>query len=75
MMAKYCPIALPLLNDAGDQGYNNGFKTGGLYPGDGQKMGLWIGAAWQRTYPAPMLKALSPRQLNPMGSIVAWSSI
>jgi succinate dehydrogenase/fumarate reductase flavoprotein subunit len=48
MMAKYCPWALPLLNDQGDQGYNNNFKFGGLFKGDGQKMGLWIGAAWQK---------------------------
>jgi hypothetical protein len=34
---------------------------GGLYPGDGQKMGLWVGAAWQRTYPnAPMIDSLGP---------------
>lgn len=69
MMTKYCPIALPLLNDAGDQGYNNGFKTGGLYPGDGQKMGLWIGAAWQRTYPcAPMLQGSFTASTEPYGA-------
>lgn len=56
MMAKYCPMALPTLNDTGDQGYDNDFKEGGLMPGDGQKMGLWVGAAWQKTVPnAPML--------------------
>src|SRR5690606_11731121 len=28
----------------------------GLMPGDGHKMALWIGAAWQKTYPnAPMI--------------------
>jgi len=56
MMAKYCPMALPTLNDVGDQGYDNDLRTGGLMPGDGHKMGLWIGAAWQKTTPnAPML--------------------
>ena len=56
MMAKYCPMALPLLNDAGDAGYDNNFKMGGLMPGDGHKMGLWVGAAWQKTLPnAPMM--------------------
>jgi fumarate reductase flavoprotein subunit len=55
MMAKYCPSALPLIDPTGDQGYDNGAKFGGLYKGDGQKMGLWIGAAWQKTSPnAPM---------------------
>ncbi|HBT95688.1 MAG TPA: hypothetical protein DEB24_06230 [Coriobacteriia bacterium] len=30
-------------------------------PGDGQKMGLWIGAAWQKTWPnAPMIDCLGP---------------
>ena len=51
MMAKYCPAALPLLDDTGDQGYDTALKIGGLYPGDGQKMGLWIGAAWQKAFP------------------------
>jgi succinate dehydrogenase/fumarate reductase flavoprotein subunit len=53
MMAKYCPMALPLLSDAGDLGYDNNVKYGGLFPGDGQKMGLWVGAAWQKTTPNP----------------------
>ncbi len=53
MMAKYCPWAIPLLHDRGDQGYDNNFKFGGLYKGDGHKMGLWVGAAWQRTFPNP----------------------
>jgi succinate dehydrogenase/fumarate reductase flavoprotein subunit len=56
MMAKYCPMVLPLLTDAGDRGYDNSFKFGGLFKGDGQQMGLWAGAAWQRTFPnAPMI--------------------
>lgn len=56
MMAKYCAWAIPLLDDTGDLGYDNVFKIGGLMPGDGQKMGLWVGAAWQKTNPcAPMI--------------------
>jgi succinate dehydrogenase/fumarate reductase flavoprotein subunit len=56
MMAKYCPWPIPLLSDVGDQGYDNTFKIGGLFKGDGQKMGIWVGAAWQRTYPnCPMI--------------------
>src|SRR5690606_37251548 len=33
MMAKYCPWAMPLLDDTGSQGYDTTFKFGGLYPG------------------------------------------
>jgi succinate dehydrogenase/fumarate reductase flavoprotein subunit len=56
MMAKYCDWAMPLLDDTGDQGYSTALKVGGLYPGDGQKMGLWIGAAWQKnTSNAPVI--------------------
>jgi fumarate reductase flavoprotein subunit len=56
MMAKYCPVGLPTLDSTGDQGYDTGMKIGGLYKGDGQKMGLWIGAAWQKTVPnCPMI--------------------
>jgi hypothetical protein len=51
MMAKYAPAGLPMMNTAGDRGYDNGWKIGGLFKGDGQKMGLWVGAAWQRTFP------------------------
>ena len=33
------------------------FQMGGIYGGDGQKMGLWVGAAWQKVYPnAPMVQ-------------------
>lgn len=60
MMAKYCPEFVPLLNDPlPEPDYNSGFGFGGLMPGDGHKMGLWIGAAWQKTYPnAPMTFAV-----------------
>ena len=54
MMAKYCPEFLCLLNPEQDEyDYNVGFNFGGIMPGDGQKMGLWIGAAWQKTVPNP----------------------
>jgi fumarate reductase flavoprotein subunit len=57
MMTKYCPWAMPLLHDNDKVNYDNTFKFGGLFPGDGQKMGLWVGAAWQKTYPnAPMIQ-------------------
>jgi succinate dehydrogenase/fumarate reductase flavoprotein subunit len=58
MMTKYCPTALPLLFDTGSQGYDTGIKWGGIFKGDGQKMGLWVGAAWQKTFPnCPMISA------------------
>jgi succinate dehydrogenase/fumarate reductase flavoprotein subunit len=45
MVRKYCPWMLPLVK-----------AGGGVYRGDGHKMGLWVGAAWQKTVPnAPML--------------------
>lgn len=55
MMAKYCnAFADYVAESAGD--YDAEFQFGGLMPGDGQKMGLWIGAAWQNTTPnAPMI--------------------
>ncbi len=50
MMAKYCPLGLDYLADQ-PVDYNALDRFGGLMPGDGQKMGLWAGAAWQKTYP------------------------
>ncbi len=52
MMQKYCPAAFELINNW-DQSRNPdvGKVYGGLYKGQGQKMGLWIGAAWQRATP------------------------
>jgi succinate dehydrogenase/fumarate reductase flavoprotein subunit len=45
MVEKYCPWMLPLVK-----------AGGGVNSGDGHKMGLWVGAAWQRTVPnAPMM--------------------
>ena len=52
MMETYCPKAVDLINNwdhASDP--NVGKVYGGLYSGQGQKMGLWVGAAWQKTYP------------------------
>jgi succinate dehydrogenase/fumarate reductase flavoprotein subunit len=45
MVEKYCPSMLPFVKNGA-----------GIYAGDGHKMGLWVGAAWQKTIPnAPML--------------------
>lgn len=58
MMMKYAPEAATMVDDSiydGEIDYDKEFIFGGLFPGDGQRMGLWVGAAWQRVYPnAPM---------------------
>lgn len=60
MMAKYCSWVAPLLQ-YNEVDYDAMFQFGGLGPGDGQKMGLWAGAAWQKTLPnAPMIDAVGP---------------
>lgn len=55
MMAKYAPQAMAYITpeefDA-PVDYDKELFYGGLYPGDGQKMGLWCGAAWQKAWPA-----------------------
>ena len=59
MMAKYSPWAWEHFKDTlsvGDVDYDAELVYSGLMPGDGQKMGLWVGAAWQKSYPvAPMI--------------------
>lgn len=56
MMKKYCPSMLPLIADDAGEDYDVGPATTGLYKGDGHKMGLWIGAGWQRNVPnCPMV--------------------
>ncbi|MDR0350312.1 MAG: FAD-dependent oxidoreductase [Coriobacteriales bacterium] len=58
LMAKY---ATPYVSYVADEmydaepDYDKEFAFGGLFPGDGHLMGLWAGAAWQKTFPnAPM---------------------
>ena len=61
MVSKYCPEVLPLVNTA-PVNYNTQYphSSGGVYAGDGHKMGLWVGAAWQQTVPnAPMISSRS----------------
>lgn len=48
MMARYCPEALELCDFTTDIDYNMGIAMGGLMPGEGQQMELWVGAAWQK---------------------------
>jgi succinate dehydrogenase/fumarate reductase flavoprotein subunit len=48
MITRYCPEALPLLWELENEvNYDAGLQVGGLMPGDGHKMALWAGAAWQ----------------------------
>jgi succinate dehydrogenase/fumarate reductase flavoprotein subunit len=55
MMAKYCNAFQDFVMVNPDD-YDAEFQFGGLMPGDGHKMGLWVGAAWQYTTPsAPMI--------------------
>jgi succinate dehydrogenase/fumarate reductase flavoprotein subunit len=59
MVAKYCPEVLPLV-DRSPVNYDTQFAYSGIYAGDGHKMALWIGAAWQHTIPnAPMIRSVA----------------
>lgn len=54
MMYRYAPTFAPYIDDAvydAETDYDAGFKFGGLFKGDGQRMGLWVGAGWQKIYP------------------------
>ncbi|MBR2834459.1 MAG: FAD-binding protein [Coriobacteriales bacterium] len=54
MMYKYAPYTAEIISDAvfdAEPDYDKCFVYGGLYPGDGQRMGLWVGAAWQKVFP------------------------
>lgn len=67
MMTKYCPTFVHLVPQRTfetEVDYdNNKLATGGVYRGDGQKMGLWVGAAWQKSGTAvPMY---GPRTAGP----------
>lgn len=52
MMEKYCPNAVELISNwEHESNPDVGKVYGGLYTGQGQKMGLWVGAAWQKAWP------------------------
>ena len=69
MLAAYCPMVLPLVGyEQGEIDYNTSFNLTGIYGGDGQKMGLWAGAAWQHAYPAaPMMQGAWGGSHEPCG--------
>ncbi|MDR2380748.1 MAG: FAD-dependent oxidoreductase [Bifidobacteriaceae bacterium] len=66
MMAKYAPWTYKIYKDvitwdwAEAPNFDITLNYTGLYPGDGQKMGLWIGAAWQKNPNAPMINSAVP---------------
>ncbi|MCR5583391.1 MAG: FAD-binding protein [Eggerthellaceae bacterium] len=54
MMYKYAPSFAPYIADSvyeAKANYDVGFQYGGLLKGDGHKMGLWVGAGWQKVFP------------------------
>lgn len=59
MMEKYCPEAVEWVTnwDMATNPDTLGKVYGGLYTGQGQKMGLWCGAAWQHTVPNAAMAA------------------
>ncbi len=71
MLAKYCPQVLDVVSggmtEAGSN-YDTSFNLSGIYRGEGQQMGLWIGAAWQKAYPnAPMMQGAWGGSTEPCG--------
>jgi succinate dehydrogenase/fumarate reductase flavoprotein subunit len=68
MVSKYCPEVLPLVSKA-PVNYDAKFIRGGVYAGDGHKMGLWVGAAWQQIVPnAPMIIGWTGPSTQPYSS-------
>ena len=55
MMAHFAPYAWEHFKDVltPEVDYDAEMVYTGLMPGTGQKMGLWIGAGWQKTFPNP----------------------
>lgn len=54
MMAKYCPWMMPYIPEStfeAETNYDAGLVINGLYKGEGHQMGLWVGAAWQKSFP------------------------
>lgn len=78
MMHRFCPETADYVTDDvydGKPDYDQGFRYGGIYKGQGQKMGLWVGAAWQKSFPNCTMGAYwgpGPRNLytNHLGLLV-----
>ncbi|MDR2382018.1 MAG: FAD-dependent oxidoreductase [Bifidobacteriaceae bacterium] len=66
MMARYAPWTYENYKDIitwdreEKPDWDAGLNYTGLYPGDGHKMGLWIGAAWQRNPVTPIINCGVP---------------
>ena len=70
MMAKYCPwVAENDMMADFPVDYNAGFQFGGVMPGDGQKMGLWAGAAWQKSPNACLIDSLVGPYYKEIGNV------
>ena len=75
MMAKYCPGYYNYIDPAmyeGEAQYDLPFQYGGLFKGDGQKMGLWVGAAWQRVFPNCVMGAKTTAPGPSLGYATHW---
>jgi succinate dehydrogenase/fumarate reductase flavoprotein subunit len=72
MMAKYSPWIYEYFKNtlAFDTpvNYDAGMDYTGLVDGMGQKMGLWVGAAWQRVFPNPC--AVNAPGLGPSHAVI-----
>ena len=64
MVAKDAPLGLEMFTnwDQATSPDSTNLVWGGLYKGTGHKMGLWVGAAWQKTYPCPVMFSGAPDQ-------------
>lgn len=66
MMAKYAPWTYKMYKDTINwdweetPNFDIGLNFTGLLPGDGHKMGLWVGAAWQKNNVSPMINVGVP---------------
>lgn len=66
MMAKYAPWTYNIYKDVihwdveQEPNYDIELNFTGLLPGDGHKMGLWVGAAWQKNLVSPMINVGVP---------------
>ncbi len=70
MMEHYCKWVYDNGMLAGwDINYDTTFQFGGLMPGDGQKMGLWVGAAWQKAPNACLIDLLDGPYHKEIGNV------
>ena len=79
MMERYCPQAVELCDFTTDINYDQGIWMGGLMPGDGHKMELWVGGAWQKEpttscSAAPTFPATNLTRATPASWWTTWDS-